>query len=325
MSMRIRISSAIFTSIWLGAPIIAQGTFTGPVAGYVFDSAEHLIRPITGIPGAATLGKGIGKRFEVASVAPNGLSALGFTRDSASLVDISDPAQPRRLQGTIDVDEIQWSSDSRTAAVFGRSARIVQRIDVANALAEPGVDLSGLGEIAAWSLSPDGRSIAVIASAVIASPLETASIYLISAGSNTPALITNVAAAGALAFAMDSQSVFAFDPSSQNIFRFQLPAGAVVNAISTRSMRGVRALAATADGQALLAAGSNQLCAVPLAGQSPNCVALDIIPSRIQMMSGGLFLLDAPRAHGHPVWVYDSRRSDVYFIPEGGPTGLASR
>jgi hypothetical protein len=62
------------------------GTFTGPVAGYVFDGGAHALRPVLGIPGAATVGAPIdaGYSFTAAYVAPRQDSFFGVAADGST-------------------------------------------------------------------------------------------------------------------------------------------------------------------------------------------------------------------------------------------------
>jgi hypothetical protein len=62
------------------------GTFSGPLAGYVFDSGAHALRPVLGIPGAATIGAPIdaGYSLTAAYVAPQQDSFFGIASDGST-------------------------------------------------------------------------------------------------------------------------------------------------------------------------------------------------------------------------------------------------
>jgi hypothetical protein len=63
-----------------------SGTFAGPVAGYVFDSGTHSLRPVLGIPGSATIGAPIdaGYSLTAAYVAPQLDSFFGIASDGST-------------------------------------------------------------------------------------------------------------------------------------------------------------------------------------------------------------------------------------------------
>src|SRR5579871_576594 len=79
----------------LVVPLSAQSTFSGPVAGYVFDGSQRSIRPVLGNVGAAYLGPASAAKWVNASVAPNGKMALGLGRGTVDL--IADLAAPERF------------------------------------------------------------------------------------------------------------------------------------------------------------------------------------------------------------------------------------
>jgi hypothetical protein len=70
----------------LAAAQTGAGTFTGPVAGYVFDRGAHALRPIVGIPGSASVGSPMdaGYTFNAAYVAPRQDSFAGVSTDGAT-------------------------------------------------------------------------------------------------------------------------------------------------------------------------------------------------------------------------------------------------
>ncbi len=73
-------------AIFAGVACAQTGTFTGPVAGYVFDGNAHSLRPVLGIPGAATVGAPIdvGYSLTAAYVAPGQDSFFGIASDGST-------------------------------------------------------------------------------------------------------------------------------------------------------------------------------------------------------------------------------------------------
>jgi hypothetical protein len=72
--------------IFAGLACAQSGTFTGPVAGYVFDSGAHSLRPVLGIPGAATIGAPIDTGYSLTAsyVAPQQDSFFGIASDGST-------------------------------------------------------------------------------------------------------------------------------------------------------------------------------------------------------------------------------------------------
>jgi hypothetical protein len=71
--------------VFCGAAAAQTGSFSAPVAGYVFDSAAQALRPVLGIPGAATLGAPINSSYSLtaAYVAPKLDSYFGIASDGS--------------------------------------------------------------------------------------------------------------------------------------------------------------------------------------------------------------------------------------------------
>ncbi len=158
--------------------LCGQQAFTGLTNGYVFDSVGQSIRAVLGMPGAASLGAPSQPLWDLVSVAPNGKRALGVSGLSVSLIpDLSQPASFTILmQAAGTISRIGWSGDSTTAAIYSAVSRQLERItglDATPAVHDP-IDLTALSAtISGWSLSPDGRYLALSSPA-----LGKASIYL---------------------------------------------------------------------------------------------------------------------------------------------------
>jgi hypothetical protein len=329
-----------------------QNTFSGPASGYVFDSEEHSIRAIVGVPGAAYLGAQPDSPpeppWDSVSVAPSGKRALGMTGLSVNLIpDLSQPASFISIaQASGPISRIAWSGDSTTAAIWSPASGQLQRItglDSAPIVHNP-IDLTALaGILSGWSLSPDGNSIA------LSSPASgTASVYL-SDRDAAPVSIGSLADPGAIAFSVDGTSLFVFDSVERKILLLALPSGAIAGsfdaspfdaaagvAVARPGIRGtlpgrlpratgVQDLAASADGGRLYAISGKTLCGYDLrAGQAPSCGDLAISPSSFQPMPGGLLLLNYLRSRNMPLWLLNGKTGQTYFVPSGSATADAS-
>jgi WD40 repeat protein len=329
-----------------------QQTFSGPAGSYVFDSVEHSIRPVLGIPGAAYLGSQPGSPpaspWDSVSVAPNGKRALAVSGLSISLIpDLSQPASFTSIgQAAGPIARIAWSGDSTTAATWSPAAGQLQRITGLDAtpVVHGPIDLTALsGSLSGWNLSPDGRYVA------LSSPASgTAAVYL-SDSDGAPLPIGSLTDPGAVVFSLDGASLFVSNSAKRQILIFGLPSGAVAGSLDaspfevargaevadtgTRPLpavrrpgpSGVQDLAVSADGARLYAVGGETLCGYDLAtGQMPSCGSLEITPGSFQSMPGGILLLNYKRAGSMPLWLLDGKTGQTYFVPSGSATADAS-
>jgi hypothetical protein len=133
--MRILIKTAILTgALLLPSLCAAQGTsgyaMNGPSLGLVFESESAAVRPILGIPGAATLGAALAPGFAVerAVVAPGGDFALAIAKDDLRMAVIRATGTAQWLAPATGEapDLIAFSPNGGSAALLYRaSGRLV--------------------------------------------------------------------------------------------------------------------------------------------------------------------------------------------------------
>jgi hypothetical protein len=344
--------SVIFSAFALcAAGANAQTISGGPITGAIFDTATHSIRSIMGLPGAAYLGAAPASTWDLAMPSPGGRKALAIRGGNLSLIpDLSQPDTATNIGGVIAaLDRVVWSADSSAAILYASRSSQLQRVTGLNGTPaiQPAIDLSGVGTISGWAISPDGRSVAYSIAASTAGAAN-GSVYLL-ADSAAPVKIGAVGDPGALAFASDGASLFVFDRASQKISRLETSSGAILDSFaanvagnapavappSTAALRrlpvrratqpDIRDLAATADGKQLLAVRSDALCVYDLSRQTPDrCEALDVSPASIQTISPGVFVLNYPRTAALPVWLWDGGAAAAYFVPPGRSATNAS-
>ncbi len=105
---------------------------TPPTLGYLFDSSSKSLRPLSGIPGAASLESGlaVSSKLELASISPNRKFALATIKDGehALLIRwIGNDATSSELDGAPAIaDQIAFSASGDTAAIWTRETHTIQ-------------------------------------------------------------------------------------------------------------------------------------------------------------------------------------------------------
>lgn len=315
-----------------------QSAFDGPASGYVFDNSARSVRAVAGVPGAALLGPASGPAWDFLSVAPNGKRALAIGNGSINLIpDLSRPANYAVLApAQADVIRIVWSADSTAAATWSPRAREMRRIsglDGSPAL-HAAIDLAPLGEVlSGWSLSPDGRSLA------LATSTESGGSLYLSEADATPVPLAPVPGIGAITFSADGTSLFA--ASGARILQLDARSGAIIASLDASSFQPaavpipvptegrtpfaplrneqarIQDLAPSSDGARLYAIGGKTLCGYDLTGGPPSCQDLEITPSSFEPMPGGALLLSYSRNRTMPVWMLDAKTGHTWFVPAG--------
>lgn len=160
--------------IFAGLACAQTGSFAGPVAGYVFDSGAHALRPVVGVPGASVIGAPIdaGQSFTAAYVAPRQDSFFGIASDgSVHWFAIAQGAfAERAISGLMTAPEsVVFSPSGTAAALYGNgqaqivtglpaSPAVAGTISLNTSAAAPGRGSEGHGRSAAPALavSDDG-------------------------------------------------------------------------------------------------------------------------------------------------------------------------
>src|SRR5262245_29144346 len=128
MNSRLLISFALLTVLGGAAHAEEQGSgVRGPVLGYVMDKAGAGIRPIYGIPGAATFGDviDIGTAIEDAVIASAPDYAIGVEKGTGNVVLIPSLTSAQALPVPAAPDRIVISGSGSAAAVIYGSQQIV--------------------------------------------------------------------------------------------------------------------------------------------------------------------------------------------------------
>lgn len=135
--MKKRIGTILFCA---GLAAAQTGSMAGPVAGYVFDAAAHALRPVPGVPGAATVGAPIdaGYSLMAAYVAPRGDSFFGVDASGAAhwFALTAGTAHETAIDGLMASPErVAYSPSGTSAALYANGkAQIVTGLPNAPAL-----------------------------------------------------------------------------------------------------------------------------------------------------------------------------------------------
>ena len=313
----------VLAIVLAGVAAAQTGTaLSGPTLGLVFDSSQSALRPIRGIPGAATLGDPVNLGFALASatISPRQDCALALRADDSSLVLVR-AGGSAAIPGTRPAPTlIVFSNAGTAAALYDSGAGRVQILTgLPNAAAvQSDVDISALaGPVAALAVDDAGTSLFLAAG-----PPETVALYRIGMD-------------GASQFLASFRSVAALRLSSTG--REALLADSAAGAVyAIRDLRGagrVETIASARDGLgAPIAVESDSAGRIFVADQAGNLTILDrgrgsvlslpcgCAPTGLFRLSGtATFRLTEPS--GGPMWVLDASGADarIVAIPPGAP------
>jgi hypothetical protein len=162
-----RTARLIVTALALAVALIAQSTLSGPSLGFVFDSDAKGIRPILGIPGAATLGKplDLGTAIVKAAVSAQQDYVLAFATSAALLLIRIDHGSIT-IDANVDIsavpDVIALSPGGSAAALFYRQEAKIQVLTGLPKSIVPGqsIDVSGLpNSLDSLAITDDGQTL----------------------------------------------------------------------------------------------------------------------------------------------------------------------
>jgi hypothetical protein len=103
-----------------------SATWTAPSSGYIYDSINRSIRPVTGFIGSAVLGPSVADGVKSASIAPNQKSALAEQDGSQVWIpDLSQAATSQALDRFPLALQVFWAADTTQAVVLAAGSRVV--------------------------------------------------------------------------------------------------------------------------------------------------------------------------------------------------------
>lgn len=285
-----------------GAVFAQQGSVAGPTSGMVFDQAAGALRPILGVPGAATLGSGIALGYPVnwIAVAPRLDSAVAAGQDgSVHFLRLSAGGiSEREVAGVAGVPRQVVYSPSGTAAalIFAAEAQIAIGLPDAPVLTGSVLRLETAAERKSRPASRSGGgSLALSDDGAILLIAEGGEVRQAGAGGG------KVAAGVMAAFAPGGHDAAVADGAGVTLVR-GVDGEAQSTVLAASGIARPVGLAFSADGGTVFAAVAGGLVALSTAGGSASQVACACQPAGLTAM-GRLFRLN-DLGQG-PLWLLD--------------------
>jgi hypothetical protein len=316
-----------FAILLLAGGVLAAATLDGPRMGLMFDPHSKALRPILGIPGAATLGKPLelGVEFDTAAVSPLQDYVI-LTTGERRIVELLTlgrlPLAPRAIPGVErSPDVIAFSPGGGAAALYHKYRGLVQVLTGLRTSPRVSAELyiSGRSQPTALAVSEDGA-------AVLAGVGQ--SVYWVSASGEVP-LMKGLSKITAIAFTVGHTALVADGPKNQ-VYRIQDATTAADIEVVAGPKDGVKnpvALALSRDNRHAFVANAKSGGIVKFdlsektAAEKIACGCAAATLDRLG--ADDVFRLTA--ASDRPMWVLDGtgQKSRVVFVPVDVPRSSA--
>jgi len=321
----------------------AQGTLTGPSLGLIFDPAAQAIRPILGVPGAASVGSPLDAGFPIAAavISPTQSYALAVSAaGSVYVVSVSGSTASAQAIGAASSPDRMVLSASGSAAVLyykSGSVQILTGLPGAPQTGSP-IGISGLPNTpGALAVSDDG---AVIIAGLNEPPspnrpkqarpraVPLNGLYVIPQDGSAPERVSPLRVS-ALAFFANSHDALVADSVANSITLIRDIAGeaSVAWTFSNSGLQEPDAVAASADGSTVLAASSKTgvLARLDASGANPVFVPCKCAPSEFRPLTApGIY--QVTEAESGLLWIFDSnpQNARVLFVPAGVSAAMSA-
>jgi hypothetical protein len=316
--MRTAISTLVFLAVCPGwAAGQASPALRGPWMGMLFDPASGSLRPLRGLPGAATLGPALSLAAPLDRVraAQRGGFALGLDREDGAVVEVT-AFGTRKLAGVASApDEIVFSPSGTRAALYYSAAGVVQVMaGFPSAPARTALlDFSMLpGALAALAVSDGGLVLAACSTGA-----DSAVIYA-AAKRRPAAAVFTARSVSAIAFLGASRDALVADAAANLVYRLRDSSAAIVAGAEEGVSHPV-ALASSEDGRRAVVANSGgaPLLVLDFEGGPPRTLACPCRIALAEPLAGNaVFRLTAPGAS--QFWLLDAERPEprLFFVPQ---------
>jgi len=298
-------------------------TLSGPTLGLVFDASQSALRPIRGIPGAATMGDAVNLGFRLASatVSPRQDCALAVKADDSSLVLVRAGGASAAVPGAWPAPALVVFSPAGTAAALYDSG--AGRVQVLTGLPDAAavqsdVDISALaGPVAALAVDDAGSTLFLAAGAA-----ETVALYRIGMD-GTSQFLASFRSVAALRLSANGREALLADSA----------AGAVYAIRDLRGAGRMETIASGRDGLGTpIAVESDSAGRIFVADQAGNVTILNrgrgpVVSLPCGCTPAGLFRLSGTATFrltnpsDGPMWVLDASGTDarIVAVPAAAP------
>ncbi len=309
---------------------------SGPSLGFVFDSDAKGIRPILGIPGAASLGQPLDLGITVvkASVSAQEDYILAFSSDSSLLLVRSD-------NGVISTDTnvnvsgvpdlIAISPGGQSAALYYRQKASVQvltglpkSINVTQT-----VDISGLpNSLDTLAVTDDGQSVLAGFPENTTPGAQSGEVFIIPADGTAPRSLFPLGHASAITLLNNSRDVLVTDDAQNALYRIADVTGAAsVSQVfgPDAQVTGPLAVQPSQDNQKyFVAAQSGKIVVIDVAGADPVTLKCFCTPTGLHRLNGRESFQLTETSDGL-IWMldWDPLEPRFLFVPpavSGNPT-----
>ena len=292
----------------------------GPVLGLAFDASVKGVRPVLGLPGAASLGAPFAVPFALdrAFLGNRGGFALATDQAAAVVVQVT-AAGIRKLVGvTAAPDKVVFSPSASTAALYYADRgvlEVVQHLPAAPKLTAS-LDLAALpGPVSALAVSDSGLVLAACQTGT-----DSGAVFVFAKG-RAMFSVLSVRRASAIAFRGTSDDALVADAEANLVSRIHDAAGRAAVTVLAGAAEGVSApvaLAASADGRrAVIANGDGApVLLVNAETGAARAVSCSCRVAAAEPMAGNaVFRLTGPDES--PMWLLDADPPNprVLFVP----------
>jgi hypothetical protein len=314
-----RAALLLFLGINLVRTLPAQTAFAGPIVALTYDAPTRSLRAVNGLPGSSSFGPALMDNVYFASLAPGQNYGLAFQDGKWLFVSgLGSTSLSRTAISGIDQypDGIVWSGSGSVAILYSISQGWFQTVSgfpnapVAAAL----VSVSSLaGSFSAIATNGTGSEIAVAASG------DSGAVYQYSSGQfNRLASMSNPLS---LSFSTNSQTLFALDGSSQDVFAITVSSGGI-QTLSLPGLGNPIAIQASTDSQNrpllyIASASDHTLRILDTATlQILNDVSLSVQPTGLAPFGTNSFVLVPRTQSSNPLWLFSIiPQPGAFFVP----------
>lgn len=311
-------------------------TFSGPISGWAVDPPTHSIRLITGMPGAALLGRQVLSDLTWASTAPgNSMTAIAIRNrpeDTAEAVLLHGD-NVSRIEGAAIADAPQfavWSPDAKAVVLIwaeSRTAQIVRILpDENKATAAEPFSFSNLPETGTITAAAIGSSSAE--SLYLA--VSDSGIYKVANTSESEgqekfaSLVLATLSCQALVADIEGGKLWVVDQSANTLHEVAIASNETsIFSLDTDILSGVSAVWPAARQNVLYLANgaTRKIHRVDLASHAVTEAAseLDSVATMLTPLARpSVFLLGIRGSAEEPLYLWDEVSGKVYFVPQGG-------